>query len=463
MPVISDQCMGVRMVSAMKRWLRVLCFEGRALSAAALFGGLLLGSAALGAAELQTATPESVGIDSERLTRLSTLAADYVEQGKLAGVVTLVNRGGKIVFTDTVGHRAINDKTPLKHTDLFRIYSMTKPITAIAAMQLYERGAFHMSDPITKWLPELNALTVLTEDGERVPVNRPPTMQELLTHTAGFSYGFDPRDPVDQAYRKADLWAAKDLDEFVAKVGELPLKHQPGVAWHYSIAVDLTGLIVERISGQPFDEYLQTHLFEPLGMVDTFFEVPPEKLSRFLPNHRWSYEAGKVIRIDGLVPELGGRPTSRAMGNFTEVTLFSGGGGLVSTARDYMRFAEMLRAGGRLGDQRIIGEKTLQYMTKNHVPAVTGAVGLGESPLARRFKGFGFGLGFGLIEDPVSNGSLSSAGTFMWGGAAGTIFWVDPVEDLVVVSLIQLMVSPWPLREDLRVGVYQALEESYEP
>ena len=222
MPVISDQCMGVGMVSAMRRWLRVLGLEGRVLSSVALFGWLLLGSSAPRAAELQTATPESAGFDSERLTRLSTLAADYVDQGKIAGVVTLVNRGGKIVFTDTVGHRAINDKAPLKLTDLFRIYSMTKPITAIAAMQLYERGAFHMSDPITKWLPELKALTVLTEDGERVPVNRPPTMQELLTHTAGFSYGFDPRDPVDQAYRKAGLWAAKDLDEFVAKVGELP-------------------------------------------------------------------------------------------------------------------------------------------------------------------------------------------------------------------------------------------------
>ena len=159
-----------------------------------------------------------------------------------------LSTGWKNYSTNAVGHRAINDKTPLKGTDLFRIYSMTKPVTAIAAMQLYERGAFHMSDPITRWLPELKSLTVLVEDGRRVPVNRSPTMQELLTHTAGFSYGFDPRDPVDQAYRQADLWAAKDLDEFVSKVGKLPLKYQPGIAWHYSISVDLTGLIVERIS-----------------------------------------------------------------------------------------------------------------------------------------------------------------------------------------------------------------------
>ena len=452
------------MVGLFKRWLALLTVSRREkLSVSLAIFSSLLGSAALSESELPNATPESMGVDSQRLMRLSILANDYVAKGKVAGVVTLVNRGGKIIFTNAVGHRAINDKTPLKGTDLFRIYSMTKPVTAIAAMQLYERGAFHMADPITRWLPELKSLTVLVEDGRRVPVNRSPTMQELLTHTAGFSYGFDPRDPVDQAYRQADLWAAKDLEEFVSKVGKLPLKHQPGVAWHYSISVDLTGLIVERISGLRFDEYLRTHIFGPLGMVDTFFEVPAEKLSRFLPNHRWSYNTGKVIPIDGLVPELGGRPTSRAMGNFTEVTLFSGGGGLVSTARDYMRFAEMLRAGGRLGDQRIIGEKTLRYMTKNHVPAVTGTITLGESPLASWLKGFGFGLGFGLIEDPVRNGSLSSSGTFMWGGAAGTIFWVDPVEDLVVVSLIQLMVSPWPLREDLRVGVYQALEDSYEP
>lgn len=415
-----------------------------------------------GAEELPTANPESVGVSAERLARLHELASRYVDEGKLAGIVTVVNRGGKVIFEDTVGSRSIADKTPLKSSDLFRIYSMTKPITAVAAMQLYEQGHFHMSDPITKWLPELASLEVLDGNGTRVPVSAPPTMQQLLSHTAGFSYGFDPRDPVDRAYQAADLWAAKDLDEFVQRVAQLPLKFQPGTNWHYSIAVDLTGLIVQRISGQRFDEYLEEHLFKPLGMVDTFFEVPEEKVGRFLPNHRWDRTAGKVIIIDGLIPELGGRSSSRAMANFEQVGLFSGGGGLVSTARDYMRFAEMLRGGGQLGDVRILGEKTLKYMTKNHLPATTGAVGLGESPLANRFKGFGFGLGFGLIEDPVSNGSLSSKGTFMWGGAAGTIFWVDPVEDLTVVTMIQLMASPWPLREDLRVAMYQALETSNE-
>ena len=412
--------------------------------------------------ELPTASPEVEGVSTDRLARLHTLAEQYVNQGKVAGIVTLVNRGGQLIFKDTVGSRSISDKTPLKESDLFRIYSMTKPITAVAAMQLYEQGHFHMNDPITRWLPELTSLEVLNADGTRVPADAAPTMQQLLSHTAGFSYGFDPRDPVDRAYQEADLWAAKDLDEFVNRVATLPLKFQPGTNWHYSIAVDLTGLIVQRISGQRFDEYLAEHLFEPLDMVDTFFAVPEDKAHRFLPNHRWERTAGKVIIIDGLIPELGGRSSSRAMADFSDVGLFSGGGGLVSTARDYMRFAEMLRGGGRLGDERILGEKTLKYMTKNHLPATTGAVGLGESPLASRFKGFGFGLGFGLIEDPVRNGSLSSQGTFMWGGAAGTIFWVDPVEDLTVVSLIQLMASPWPLREDLRVAMYQALETSNE-
>ena len=197
------------MVGLFKRWLALLTVSRREklLVSLAIFSSLL-GSAALSESELPNATPESMGVDSQRLMRLSILANDYVAKGKVAGVVTLVNRGGKIIFTNAVGHRAINDKTPLKGTDLFRIYSMTKPVTAIAAMQLYERGAFHMSDPITRWLPELKSLTVLVEDGRRVPVNRSPTMQELLTHTAGFSYGFDPRDPVDQAYRQADLWAA---------------------------------------------------------------------------------------------------------------------------------------------------------------------------------------------------------------------------------------------------------------
>ncbi len=414
------------------------------------------------AAELTVIKPEKAGVSSERLQRLVTLADAYVDSGKLAGMVLMVNRGGKMVYSKATGTRSVDDVQPLKKDDLFRIYSMTKPITAVAAMQLYEAGHFHLSDPITKWLPELADLKVMQADGSLVATKTPITMHHLLTHTAGFSYGFDPRDAVDQAYRAAGLWGAEDLSEFAEKIATLPLKYHPGEQWHYSIAVDLTGLIIERMSGLSFDEYLHKNIFEPLAMTDTFFQVPVDKLDRFLANHYWDRSSKQLKVIGSTVPGLGIDSSDDAMSNYHAVSLYSGGGGLVSTARDYMRFAEMLRAGGSLDGHRILGAKTLKFMTQNHLPATISASGSGENPLNNRFRGFGFGLGFGIILDPVSNQAIASRGAYMWGGAAGTIFWVDPEEDIVALAMIQLMGSPWALREDFRVAVYQALIESYE-
>ncbi len=400
------------------------------------------------AAALEEAKPESVGMSAERLKQIKDITQQYVDEGKLAGVITMVARHGKLVHFETVGQRGADDDRPLEKDALFRIYSMTKPITAVAAMQLYEAGLFQLSDPISKFVPELADLTVLNEEGEEEPANGPITMQQLLTHTAGFSYGFDPDDPVDQLYREAATLGAADLDEFAEKLGTLPLKYHPGSQWHYSVAVDVTGLIVERLSGQPFDEYLQEHLFDPLGMTDTFFSVPEEKWDRFLPNHTWD---GEVKTLKTLGPNSYDR--------FRDVTLHSGGGGLVGTAMDYMRFAEMLRNGGSLDGQRILSPRTVDFMTMNHLPASISSGGTGESPGigGNTFTGFGFGLGFGLVTDVPASGVIGSVGEYSWGGAAGTIFWVDPVEDLVVVSMIQLMGSPWPLRSDLKVATYQAI------
>jgi CubicO group peptidase (beta-lactamase class C family) len=273
-------------------------------------------------------------------------------------------------------------------------------------------------------------------------------MQQLLTHTAGFSYGFDPNDPVDQRYREAAAFDVTNLDEFAEALAELPLKYHPGSQWHYSVAVDVTGLIVERLSGQPFDEYLAEHIFEPLGMTDTFFSVPEEKWDRFLPNHSWDREAAALKTLG---PESYDR--------YRNVTLHSGGGGLVGTAMDYMRFAEALRNGGSLDGKRILSPRTVEFMTMNHLPASIASGGSGESPGlgGRSRNGFGFGLGFGLVTDVPASGVLGSVGEYSWGGAAGTIFWVDPVEDFVVVAMIQLMRSPWPLRSDLKVAVNQAI------
>lgn len=418
----------------------------------ALVSGL---AAPLMAKPLPTANAERQGFSSERLERITEMAEKYVDQQKLAGIVTMVSRRGQIVYFKAVGARGADDDRPLARDDLFRIYSMTKPITAVAAMQLYEQGSFHLSDPVSKYVPELKNVTVLEADGSRAPLAREMTMQHLLTHTAGFSYGFNPEgDPVDALYADANLWQSKDLDEFAARLGELPLKFQPGTQWHYSVAVDVTGLVVERISGQPFDEYLQVHIFDPLDMKDTFFEVPAEKRSRFLPNHVIDPETGKLKTLD---------ENANAFTRYTDVTLFSGGGGLVSTAMDYMRFAEALRNGGVLDGARILGPKTVDYMASNHLPASIASGGSGEQPtLGQPLRGFGFGLGFGLVTSPVAGGVLGSAGEYNWGGAAGTVFWIDPVEELVVVGMIQLMGSPYPFRSDLKVATYQALTETLE-
>ena len=400
--------------------------------------------------------PERQGFDSERLARMTAITQQYVDEGKLAGVITMVARRGKIVHFEAVGNRGANDPHPLQKDDLFRIYSMTKPITAAAAMQLYEQGKFHLSDPVSKFVPELKDLKVLNADGELEPVKREMTMQQLLTHTTGLSYGFNPQgDPVDKHYVDAELWKAKDLDDFAAQLGELPLKFHPGDQWHYSVAVDVTGLVVQRLSGQDFDDYLQEHIFGPLGMVDTSFSVPDDKVDRFLPNHYIDPKTKALTQI----PESQGT----AMQDYRNVTLYSGGGGLVSTTMDYMRWAEAMRNGGELDGVRILGPKTVKYMAANHLDASIVAGGTGESPtLGGQLRGFGFGLGFGLVTDTAAGGVMGSAGEFNWGGAAGTVFWIDPVEELVVVGMIQLMGSPYPLRSDLKVATYQALTESLE-
>ncbi|MEM9624562.1 MAG: serine hydrolase domain-containing protein, partial [Pseudomonadota bacterium] len=265
------------------------------VAAASVFAVSAIGS------ELPTVKPERQGMSSDRLERIQAMQDRYTSDGKIAGTLTAVLRNGKVVHTSASGQKSATDDRPIEMDDLFRIYSMSKPITATAAMQLYEQGKFQLTDPVSKYIPELKDLQVL-KDGDLVPAEKEMTMQHLLSHTAGLSYGFDPNDPVDQAYREADLFAAKDLDEFAQKVAKLPLKYEPGAQWHYSIAVDITGLVVERISGQSFDEYLEEHIFEPLDMQDTFFAVPEDKLDRFLPNHYLDPKDGqaKILTRDML-------------------------------------------------------------------------------------------------------------------------------------------------------------------
>ncbi|MGB0293927.1 MAG: serine hydrolase domain-containing protein [Flavobacteriaceae bacterium] len=405
-------------------------------------------------AQLAQVDPQQEGVSAERLERISEVSKSYLEDEKVAGIATMVSRNGKIIYAKAFGERGVDDSKTLKIDDLFRIYSMTKPIVAVAAMQLYEKGMFHLNDPISKFLPELAELSVMDEEGNLTPNQEPISMQQLLTHTAGFSYGFS-NSKVDQAYNKAELWKSKDSDDFIKRVAALPLHYKPGERWHYSIAVDLTGVIVERLSGMGLDEYLQTYIFEPLGMVDTFFEVPKKKMKRFLPNHYYDYGEKSLKTVQETKEKY------NAMSNYEDVSMFSGGGGLVSTAMDYMLFMEALQNGGSLNGNRILGPKTLQYMIRNHLSgSIEQKGGAGENPLDEASNnGFGFGLGFGLVTNSVNNSIIGSEGEYNWGGAAGTVFWIDPVENVSVVSMIQLMSSPWKLREDLKVAVYQALDQ----
>ncbi|MCY3839067.1 MAG: serine hydrolase [Gammaproteobacteria bacterium] len=397
-------------------------------------------------AGLVEAPAGEAGMSAERLNRITALSQRYVDEDKLAGVVTLVARDGKIVHFEAVGQRGADDDRPITKDALFRIYSMSKPITAVAAMMLYEEGKFALSDPVEKFVPELTDLDVLVE-GELVPAERTMTMRHLLTHTTGLSYGFNPQDPVDQKYREVQPLDGKDLDEFAERLGTLPLAFEPGARWHYSVAVDVTGLVVQRLSGLSFDVFLKERLFDPLGMEDTFFNVPADKLDRLLPNHAWNREDERLVQFDA---------------PYEETQMFSGGGGLVSSTMDYLRFSEMVRRGGELDGVRILSPKTVEFMTANHLPSTVSGAGSGENPLSgAETRGFGFGLGFGVNTSPVGSGTLGSLGEYSWGGAAGTVFWVDPVEEMVVIGMIQLMGSPWPLRGELKVLANQAITESH--
>ena len=389
----------------------------------------------------------SVAIDKEALSAVDDLISEYVDNGRVAGIVVSIAYRNKVVYTKAAGVRGAEDDRPLKEDDLFRIYSMSKPVTGAAMMQLHEQGKFELDDPIGQHLPELAGLKVHNPEGEPTPTNNPNTIRNLLTHTAGFGYVFG-NDPVAQRIRNEQVLGDGNLEDFAKKVSGIPLIFEPGTRWHYSIAVDVQGLMIERLSGQTFDVYLKEHIFDPLGMEDTFFSVPEEKFERLLPNHSWSRSMNHLIQLG-----------PQSFDSYRDVTFFSGGGGLVSTAHDYMTFARAVANGGELNGVRILNAETVENMRRDHLgEAIQRAGGTGENPERggrRAFGGFGFGLGFGV--NTAASTAERSQGEYDWGGAAGTVFWIDPVEDLVVVGMIQLMGSPWPLGDDLHRTVRSAL------
>ena len=408
---------------------------------------LLLLVAPLQAEERANLNPEAVGFSSARLSKVSEFVDREILAGRLAGAVTMIARHGEIVHFESTGRYGLDDDRPLDTDALFRIFSMTKPITTVAAMILYEEGAFHLGEPVAKYLPALEGMSLLV-DGQLVAPNNTMTIEQLMTHTAGLTNGWHVEHPVERAYRDAALQNSPDLDAFIKTLGTLPLRFEPGTRYHYSVATDVLGALVERLSGQTLEQFFHERIFEPLGMRDTYFNVPAEKADRLARDHLWDAERQQIVPMpDGLLP-----PTSG-------VTLFSGGGGLISTAKDYWRFCEMLRRGGHLEGVRILGPKTVQAMTMARLTPEVRDNGATEYPASHLYPGQSYGLGFGVITDPAQSQVISSQGEYSWGGIANTKFWIDPEEDLVVILMTQVIGAPYSdrLRFDLKVATYQAL------
>ncbi len=405
--------------------------------------------------------PEEVGLSSSRLARIAEHLQRYIDAGKLAGTLTLVARRGKVAYFEAQGHLEIERKRPVTHDSIFRIYSMTKPITSVGLMMLYEQGRFQLDDPVHKFIPSWRNLAVYAggnhPNWKTSPVERPMTVRDLLSHTSGLTYGFMERTNVDAAYRKLAIgdrtrpgYTVKDMIDTLAT---LPLEFSPGTRWNYSVATDVCGHLIEVISGQRLDAYLREHVLQPLGMSDTSFVVTDDKQSRFAANYeRQADDAPRLI-------------DDPAKSVYRDCSFFSGGGGLVSTAGDYFRFTSMLLNRGELDGIRLLGRKTVELMTMNHLPKGQELTDLAQAGAFTEtaYGGMGFGLGFSVMQSPVRAQISGTPGEYAWGGAASTAFWVDPGEELVVVFMTQLMQmtsrTPYPLRRELRALTYSALIE----
>ena len=405
---------------------------------------------------LQATDPREIGMDAARLARIDALLQRYVDDGKLAGWQVLVTRRGQVAHLAKYGRADLEADRPVADDTLWRIYSMTKPITSVAAMMLYEEGAFALTDPISRWLPEFAGVRVLTGGSASQPVSvpaiEPIRMWHLLTHTAGFTYGFHHTDTLDEIYREAgfefSVPKGMDLATSMKALAELPIAFQPGTGWNYGMSTDVLGAVLEVIAEQSLEELFNSRILGPLGMTDTSFWVEPER-------------QGRLAVLYALGPGLPGKIRYDFLGDnaLHPPGWFSGGGGLTSTVRDYHRFTQFLLGGGELEGVRLLGPRTLAMMTQNHLPGRKQLQQFG-APLAGegRLDGMGFGLGFAVMEDPITFKTFANIGEFSWGGAASTCFWVDPVEQITTVFMTQLMPpSNYPLRTQLRQLVGQAI------
>jgi CubicO group peptidase (beta-lactamase class C family) len=403
--------------------------------------------------------PDEAGFSAERLARIDRHFQGYVDRRKLAGWHIAVSRRGQLVYSSTSGHRDIAADLPFTDDTVVRMFSMTKPITSVAAMMLYEEGLLELKSPISKWLPEFADTRVYRSGSFLAPVtdplSEPIRVWHLLTHTSGLTYGFHNTDVTDAIYRRAGFeWGTPkgaDLAECCARWAALPLAFQPGTEWNYGVSTDVLGRLVEVVSGMALDEFFRTRIFEPLGMTGTDFHVHEESLDRFATLYVRNPKTGEAV------------PAPDALGRVADTppTMLGGGGGLVGTAHDYLRFAHMLLNRGELDGVRLLGTRTVDYMTRNHLPGNADLESFGRPLFAETsFDGVGFGLGFSVVLDAAANKVLRSEGEYSWGGAASTIFWVDPREEIVALFLTQLLPSStYPIRSQLNQLVQQALTD----
>ena len=413
---------------------------------------------------MKITNPEKLGLSKEKIMAMENFFKEkYIQNGKLAGIQTLIARKGKVIHFKSTGLRDVENNKKIEKDTIFRIYSMTKPITSVALMQLFEQGLFQLADPVSKFLPEFKNPKVFLSGSYphfmTSPAEREITIRDLLTHTAGLTYGFHYRTNVDHAYRK--VWSGPrgdntdfsfpplDLENFSKSIASLPLEFSPGDKWNSSVATDICGRLVEVLSDMTLDAYFSKYIFKPLKMKDTSFYVPKNKLSRFAACYERTPKEYLKLQDSG-----------DAKSGYSSMPLhLSGGGGLVSTTEDYFNFCQMLLNGGLFEGKRLLSRKTIELMTSNHLPGNQDMVTMGsEGSFSEiRYKGVGFGLGFGVNIDLADTQNSGSVGSYNWGGAASTFFWVDPKEELICILMTQLMPSGYyPIRMQMQSMVYSS-------
>ena len=416
------------------------------------------------------ASPETAGMSKAAFDRIEEhLKRRYLDAGRFPGTRLLVFRRGHVVHSTVQGFADLERKVPMKDDTIFRIYSMTKPITSIAFMMLVEQGLVALDEPVHKYIPEWKNLGVFQAGTSPAFMTRPPTrpMQivDLLRHTSGLTYGFQQRSNVDAAYRDKQIGAvekAGTLDTMIADLANIPLEFSPGEAWNYSVSTDVIGYLVGKISGIPFQQFLKERIFNPLGMTDTDFFVPAEKAHRFAACYNATAGGMMSFHSPNAKGSLTLQDDPKTSSFLSPPDFISGGGGLCSTAADYLTFCRALLNGGELGGVRLIGPKTLALMASNHLPGNRDLPEMSRSMFAEAtYNGIGFGLGFSVTMDPAKTLIAGSPGEYAWGGAATTSFWIDPAEELIAIFMTQVLPSSaYPIRRELRTMVYAAINDS---